>query len=117
MGAVSPTFGEQREFAAIAAAVLGGVSLFGGRGSGFPGSLIGTLVIQTIENGLVIAGTDPYLFPLITGFVIFAAVLRDSTRQRHLKKLTRRPVRVETPIEITARSPFPYPPRSAGRGG
>ncbi|MCR9294693.1 MAG: ABC transporter permease, partial [bacterium] len=37
-GAVSPTFGNQREFAAIAAAVLGGVSLFGGRGNVLPGT-------------------------------------------------------------------------------
>lgn len=81
-GAVSPTFGEQREFAAIAAAVLGGTSLFGGRGSVLPGTLLGTVLIQTINNGLVIINADPYLYPLVTSAVIFLAVLLDSTRAR-----------------------------------
>ncbi|MEJ7709386.1 MAG: ABC transporter permease [Pyrinomonadaceae bacterium] len=62
LGAVSPTFGNQREFAAIAAAVLGGASLFGGRGSVFPGTVFGALLIQTVENGLVIINAD--LLPL-----------------------------------------------------
>ena len=44
LGAVSPKFGEQKEFAAIAAAVLGGTSLFGGRGNVFPGTLLGALI-------------------------------------------------------------------------
>ena len=38
LGTVSPTFGYQREFAAVAAAVLGGTSLFGGRGTVLPGA-------------------------------------------------------------------------------
>ena len=93
MGAVSPTFGEQREFSAIAAAVLGGVSLFGGRGSVFPGTLLGALLIQAIDNGLVIAGADPYLYPVITAAVIFIAVLLDSIRHRRLQTMARRPIR------------------------
>jgi ribose transport system permease protein len=92
MGAVSPSFGNQREFTAVAAAVLGGASLFGGRGAVFPGALLGALLIQTIENGLVIAGADPYLFPIIAAAIIFAAVLLDSSRHRQLRKLTRRPI-------------------------
>ena len=39
---------------AIAAAVLGGTSLFGGRGNVFPGTVLGAILIQTVENGLVI---------------------------------------------------------------
>ncbi len=93
MGAVSPTFGEQREFAAIAAAVLGGVSLFGGSGTVFPGTLLGALFVQTIDNGLVIAGADPYLYPVIAAVVIFTAVLLDSSRHRRLRALARRPIR------------------------
>jgi ribose transport system permease protein len=93
LGAVSPTFGNQREFAAIAAAVLGGASLFGGRGTVFPGTLIGAVLIQSIENGLVVTGADPYLFPLITAAVIFAAVFLDSARRRNLENLRRRKVR------------------------
>lgn len=82
LGAVSPKFGEQKEFAAIAAAVLGGTSLFGGRGGVLPGTLLGALLIQTIENGLVILNTDPYLYPMITSGVIFTAVLMESARSK-----------------------------------
>jgi ribose transport system permease protein len=82
LGAVSPTFGREREFAAVAAAVLGGVSLFGGRGSVLPGVLLGAVLIQTVENGLVIVNADPYLYPMILAGVIFLAVLLDSLRSR-----------------------------------
>ena len=82
LGAVSPKFGEQKEFAAIAAAVLGGTSLFGGRGNVLPGTLLGALLIQTIENGLVVVNANPYLYPMVTSAVIFAAVLLESLRNR-----------------------------------
>lgn len=75
LGAVSPTFGNQREFLAIAAAVLGGTSLFGGRGSVFPGTVLGAVLIQTVENGLVIINADPYVYPLVIAAIIFVAVL------------------------------------------
>jgi ribose transport system permease protein len=93
LGAVSPTFGNQREFAAIAAAVLGGVSLFGGRGAVLPGTLLGALLIQTIENGLVIANADPYLYPLVMSAIIFVAVLLDSLRNQQLRRSQRRIIR------------------------
>jgi ribose transport system permease protein len=82
LGAVSPKFGQQKEFTAIAAAVLGGTSLFGGRGNVLPGTLVGTLLIQAIENGLVIVNADPYLYPIITSAVIFLAVWLESLRNR-----------------------------------
>lgn len=93
LGAVSPTFGNQREFAAIAAAVLGGTSLFGGRGQVFPGTVLGALLIQTVENGLVIVNADPYLYQLILSAVIFLAVLLDSLRSQRLQALLRRRIR------------------------
>jgi ribose transport system permease protein len=82
LGAVSPTFGREREFAAVAAAVLGGVSLFGGKGRVLPGVLLGTLLLQTVENGLVIVNADPYLYPMVLATVIFVAVLLDSLQAR-----------------------------------
>ena len=82
LGAVSPKFGEQKEFGAIAAAVLGGTSLFGGRGRVLPGTLLGALLIQTIENGLVILNANPYLYPMVISAVIFIAVLLESLRNR-----------------------------------
>ncbi|MGE0883792.1 MAG: ABC transporter permease [Blastocatellales bacterium] len=93
LGAVSPSFGTNREFAAIAAAVLGGVSLFGGRGAALPGTLLGALLIQTIENGLVIANADPYLYPLVMSAIIFVAVLLDSLRNQQLCRAQRRHIR------------------------
>jgi ribose transport system permease protein len=95
LGAVSPTFGYQREFAAVAAAVLGGTSLFGGRGSIFPGTLLGAVLIQTVENGLVIVNADPYLYPLVISAIIFTAVATDSAQFARLQELGRRKIRVD----------------------
>lgn len=93
LGAVSPTFGNQREFAAIAAVVLGGTSLFGGRGNVFPGTILGALLIQTVESGLVIINADPYLYPMVLAGIIFLAVLLDGLRQRRIESLSRRKIR------------------------
>ncbi|MHB8521070.1 MAG: ABC transporter permease [Limisphaerales bacterium] len=90
LGAVSPTFGTQKEFSAIAAAVLGGTSLFGGRGSVFPGTVLGAMLIQMVQNGLVILNANPYLYPLITSGIIFAAVLIDTGRLSLLARMNRR---------------------------
>ncbi len=81
LGAVSPKFGELYEFDAITAAVLGGTSLFGGRGRVFPGTVLGAVLLKSIFNGLVIVQADPYLYPLITSGIVFLAVLLDSARQ------------------------------------
>ena len=95
-GAVSPGFGTEREFAAIAAAVLGGTSLFGGRGNVLPGTLLGAILFQTVENGLVIVNADPYLYPMILSAIIFLAVLLDTSRERLVKHLSRRYIRSAT---------------------
>jgi ribose transport system permease protein len=95
LGAVSPKFGENYEFKAIAATVLGGTSLFGGRGQVFPGTVLGAVLIQSVENGLVILNADPYVYPLITSAIIFLAVLLDSARNHFLASLTRRRIRME----------------------
>lgn len=93
--AVDPNFGKDMEFAAIAAAVLGGTSLFGGKGNVFPGTLLGAVLIQTVANGLNILNVNTYLYPLITSGIIFAAVLVDGIRSGYLAKLGRRRIRVE----------------------
>ena len=82
LGAVSPTFGREREFDAIAAAVLGGASLSGGRGSVLPGAAVGAVTIQTVGNGLTLLDADPYLYPVVSGGIVFLAVLADSLRSR-----------------------------------
>jgi ribose transport system permease protein len=98
LGAVSPKFGEQKEFAAIAAAVLGGTSLFGGRGN-VPGTLLGALLIQAIENGLVIVNANPYLYSMITSAVIIVAVLVESLTNR-ARRNTRRLSAPPTGIQL-----------------
>lgn len=95
LGAVTPKFGENYEFKAIAAAVLGGTSLFGGRGGVVPGTVIGALLIQSIENGLVLRNADPYFYPLITSAIIFAAVSLDRARSAILSRGARRRIRLE----------------------
>ena len=92
-GAVSPSFGQQKEFAAIAAAVLGGTSLLGGRGTVLPGAVFGAILFQTVENGLVIVNADPYLYPMILSGILFLAVLLDTTRDRVIRNLMRRHIR------------------------
>ena len=89
------TFGLQKEFPVIAAAVLGGTSLFGGRG-GVAGTVLGALLIQTVGSGLVMLDADPYVYPLIISVIIFAAVLVDSQRNALLDRLERRKIRLES---------------------
>lgn len=90
MGRVNAGFGSGEEFNAIAAAVLGGASLFGGIGTVFPGTLLGTLMIQMIQAGLVFSNVDVYKQDIIKALIIFLAVFIDSMRNRQLKKLGRR---------------------------
>ena len=66
---------------AIAAAVIGGTSLFGGRGSAFA-ALLGILVIQSISNGLTLLSLDSSYRFMITGVVLLLAVSLDSIARR-----------------------------------
>jgi ribose/xylose/arabinose/galactoside ABC-type transport system permease subunit len=95
LGNVNAGFGKGDEFDAIAAAVLGGVSLFGGVGKVFPGVVLGAVFIQAVSNSLVTARVDLYLHPLIAAGFIFFAVFIDSLRSTYLAKLSRRNIRVE----------------------
>jgi ribose transport system permease protein len=92
--AASTFFGYGLEFPVIAAAVLGGTSLFGGRGSVI-GSVFGAVLIQTVQNGLVLLNVNPYVYPLVISGIIFIAVLLDSQRTRLLTRLTRRLIRTD----------------------
>jgi len=89
-GVVNAGFGEGVEFNAIAAAVLGGVSLSGGVGRVFPGTLIGTILIQLVQIALVYLKVDLYITPIISALVIFFAVLLDSYRISIKAKIERR---------------------------
>ena len=94
-GSVSAGIGEGVEFRAIAAAVLGGTSLFGGVGNVFPGTVIGVLLVQMISTGLVYLQVDLYLQDMVAASVIFFAVFVDAQRMRLLTRLERRNIRVD----------------------
>jgi len=79
---IPPTFARGQEFIIISSAVLGGVSLFGGKGSAFPGAFLGVLIIMTIENGLVMAQANVYAYTIVRGIIIFFAVFLDSLQNR-----------------------------------
>lgn len=71
-----PTAGESYELDAIAAVVLGGTSLSGGRGR-IVGTLIGVLIIGTLNNGLNLLGVSSFYQLVVKGIVILIAVLLD----------------------------------------
>ena len=66
---------------AISAAVIGGVSLFGGRGE-VRGALLGALVITTVSNGLNTAGYAPGTIYVVTGIILLLAVTLDTVARR-----------------------------------
>jgi D-xylose transport system permease protein len=66
---------------AIAAAVIGGTSLFGGRGSAYS-ALVGMIVIQSISNGLTLLNLDSAYRFIVTGVVLLLAVMFDSVTRR-----------------------------------
>jgi erythritol transport system permease protein len=79
--AAHPATGESFELNAIAAVVLGGTSLMGGRGS-IPGSLIGAFVIGVLSDGLVMLGVSEFWQMVIKGSVIVLAVAVDQLQSR-----------------------------------
>ena len=76
-----PATGESFELNAIAAVVLGGTSLMGGRGS-IGGSLIGAFVIGVLADGLVMVGVSEFWQVVIKGVVIVLAVTVDQAQAR-----------------------------------
>ncbi len=101
-GSVSSSFGRGVEFRAIAAAVLGGTSLFGGVGNVFPGTVVGVLLMQMIQNGLIYLQVDLYFQDMVTALVILFAVVIDAWRVRLLSHLERRTIRVEKGAPVAA---------------
>ena len=83
LGAVQPSIGQGFELTVITAVVLGGTSLFGGRGS-IGGTVLGALILTTVQTGLVFSGASPYVFDIVRGSVLLAAVLAAGARWRNL---------------------------------
>lgn len=74
---VFTTFGENNEFQIISAAVIGGASMFGGKGTILPGAIIGVLLIQVVLNGLGMMNASVYIYNVVRGVIIFLAVAID----------------------------------------
>jgi len=92
-----PATGESFELNAIAAVVLGGTSLMGGRGS-ISGSLIGAFVIGALADGLVMMGVSEFWQIVIKGIVIVLAVTVDQAQAKLQARLM--PMLLRSRIEV-----------------
>ncbi len=77
----SASFGAMYELYVIAAVVVGGTSLSGGKGTMF-GTLIGAFILAVIDNGMNLLSVDPYTQRIVLGAVLLGAILFDRLKQR-----------------------------------
>ncbi|MEO1020617.1 MAG: ABC transporter permease [Pseudomonadota bacterium] len=82
VGAVTTFLGRGLEFTAVAVVVVGGINLFGGRGSIFWGVFLGALTFELIRSGLNYVGANPYFYELIGGAIIFVAMYAAALKTR-----------------------------------
>jgi ribose transport system permease protein len=83
----SPILGTGFELSAIAAVVIGGTSMSGGKGS-LIGTLIGAAIIGVLNNGLLLLGMKDFARQIVTGLIIVAAVVLDTYRVRLSRMLS-----------------------------
>ena len=76
----APTYGQMYELYVIAAVVVGGTSLSGGKGK-ILGTLIGAFIIAVIQNGMNLTGIKSFPQRVVLGLVILGAVLLDRFKQ------------------------------------
>ncbi len=81
IGSISPQAGETTNLDSITAVVIGGTSLFGGRGA-IAGTLLGALIVGVFRSGLSISGVDVLWQDLAVGVLIIAAVTIDQWIRR-----------------------------------
>ena len=82
---VSYAMGQGFEFRVITACVLGGMSLNGGRGTVFPGVIIGALIWRLLYNALVLLKANQYSYDVVCAIAIFAVVLLDTIKTNRLE--------------------------------
>jgi ribose/xylose/arabinose/galactoside ABC-type transport system permease subunit len=85
-GSGQPNIAEGFEMNVLTAAVLGGVSVNGGKGH-IPGAIIGAAIIGVLNNGMSIFGANDYWQKVITGIVLFAVVVFDSLSRSNEKSI------------------------------
>ena len=81
VGSASPDAGQLLELDAIAACVIGGTSLMGGRGTVF-GAVLGALIMASLDNGMSLKNVEPYMQNIIKGAILVAAVGLDMAGRR-----------------------------------
>ena len=84
-GAGDPNAGQTENLDAITAVVLGGTSLFGGRGSVL-GSLVGALIVGVFRNGLTLMGVSSVYQILVTGILVILAVATDQLSNKGARR-------------------------------
>lgn len=81
LGTGSPTTGKTMELTAIAAVIVGGTSLFGGRGSMF-GSILGAFLVTSVISGLILSGVQPNWQQIVIGILITVSVVMQQVTGR-----------------------------------
>jgi D-xylose transport system permease protein len=85
LNAATSGLGTLSELYVIAAAVIGGTSLAGGIGT-IPGAVLGALVMQSLQSGMVLLGVDAPLQDIVVGIVLVAAVSVDVYFRRRAER-------------------------------
>jgi ribose transport system permease protein len=81
LSVASPSMANAYELQAIAAAVVGGASLFGGRGTVL-GTVVGAVLFTTMSNAAVLLGIDPFWEMVLEGLLIACVVYLDNLQKR-----------------------------------
>jgi fructose transport system permease protein len=84
IGAGDPNAGQTENLDAITAVVLGGTSLFGGRGI-IIGTLVGALIVGVFRNGLTLMGVSSVYQILVTGILVILAVMTDQMSRKGVR--------------------------------
>jgi ribose transport system permease protein len=106
-GAGSSGDGQGYELTVIAAAVVGGASLVGGKGSAL-GAVLGAVILQMISTGMVILGIPQNYSQIVTGAVVITAVLLDQlNRWISDRRLLARTAHIKKEVVQTSDTPVP----------
>jgi ribose transport system permease protein len=100
----SPILGVGFELNAIAAVVIGGTSMSGGKGS-MVGTFLGASIMGVLNNGLLLLGMGDFARQMVTGLIIVVAVIIDKYRARALVRTTWSAAATEAPAPGAAATP------------
>jgi ribose transport system permease protein len=115
LGTAQPTAGTGLELAAIAAVIIGGTSLSGGRGA-LLGTLVGAVLLAMIDNGLNLLNVSPFLQSVVKGAVILLAVFVDRNSGVLMRIFRAGPAKAAAPATASApgaTAPAPLLPKVA----